>query len=186
MRMTSHWVAIVSLFAVAASASAQQNPEAAAAQEHRWNLQFLASAAADVTNRDVQLYGPTLAIGYHQTRNLSWNLELAGHWIEQDEDTFGGSAAVVLRQSLLDVGRGRVFIDVGGGLFRAADRVPEGGTHNNFTFHFGTGMLYPLGQDVDLILGLRYFHLSNAHRKGEERNPGLNGPLGFIGLQFML
>jgi opacity protein-like surface antigen len=153
--------------------------------DRRWAVQVMGSAMVDVTNRDVQMAGPTVGVGYYIYDNLAGNLELGGQWVQQDQETTAGTATVVLRHHILEMGKATLFLDVGGGIVASDEPVPAGGTEFNFTFQCGTGVTWPVGDGVYLLAGVRYYHLSNANMDGADENPSLNGPLGYVGLMFM-
>jgi opacity protein-like surface antigen len=151
----------------------------------RWAFGLTGTGIVDVTNRDTAMAGPRVSLGYYFLDNLSGNIELTGLTVQQDNVATAAQVAIVLRHHFIEIGRGSLFFDVGGGLFRGSERVPANGTHNNFTFETGFGATYPVADGVHLIAGIRYFHLSNAMRKGDVRNPSINGPEGYVGLIFM-
>ena len=62
--------------------------------------------------------------------------------------------------------------------------MPEGGTRFNYWMHSGPGLTYRLDARTHLMLGIRYYHLSNADSEGEAHNPNINALEGYVGLLF--
>lgn len=152
----------------------------------RWAVTLETFGAVDVTNRDVGMLGPTIGLMYGVRHDLDIGLEIGGMHVWQDHDTNALVGNLLARIYLAEWRKGRVFFDIGGGLFRASERVPEEGTHFNTTLQMGFGLLYPINEDVSFVGGIRYYHLSNARRRGNDRNPSLNGPAFYVGVQFSL
>jgi lipid A 3-O-deacylase PagL len=151
----------------------------------RWRFEVLGAGVADLTNRKVEMGGGRVAWDYYTSPDFCLRCELTEYGVS----TSGGNAAATqgslgFRHHVYKVGQNSLFADVGFGLFDATRRVPENGTYFNFTFHTGIGFNRPLSDKVDLIAGVRYFHLSNARIDGASHNPSLNGPEVYIGLMF--
>jgi hypothetical protein len=102
------------------------------------------------------------------------------------DDAVAASAGLLMRHHFLRWPRSTLFIDVGQSIFYGSDEVPPGGTHLNFAFRAGPGFTYQLRERAHLIGGMRYFHLSNARRRGAERNPSINGVEAYLGLMWEL
>ena len=62
--------------------------------------------------------------------------------------------------------------------------MPEEGTRFNFIEQFGMGLTRDVGGRTHLLIGVRYYHLSNAGIEGQERNPSNNGVVAYLGLLF--
>lgn len=152
----------------------------------RWTLSLEGFGTADLTNRDVKMAGPLVGLYYDLNKSFAVGLELGGMHVWQDDDTNTVVGNLFLKNYLFEANDTRFFIDFGGGIFRAGERVPEQGTHFNTTIQVGFGFEHPFNEDVSLIGGLRYYHLSNARRRGPDRNPSLNGPGIYVGLLFRL
>jgi hypothetical protein len=123
--------------------------------------------------------------GYYVMDNVSLGIELDGYQVFQDESTYAGGIAFIGRHHLFTYDKWTIFADVGFGVFEASDAVPAGGTHFNFTFRTGLGATYRIADGVDLMGGVRYFHLSNARIDGGRgRNPSINGFEPYIGIMW--
>ena len=71
---------------------------------------------------------------------------------------------------------------VGGAVSIADTRTPPNGTYYNYMEETGVGSTFQIKDDLHLIGGLRYYHLSNARLEGPVHNPSINGLQGYIGL----
>lgn len=153
----------------------------------RWRLETLGTGMADVTNRHVAMGGARVAFDYYTDTNFCLRCELTSYGVStHDGDAAAGQGSLGLRHHFYQFGNSSIFNDVGFGVFYAGRRVPESGTYLNLTFHCGLGIDHPISDTVDLIVGVRYFHLSNARLEGPKHNPSLNGPEAYIGLMFRL
>ncbi len=152
----------------------------------RWSFELLGAGVIDTTGRNVGMGGARLGIGYYLYDTVALRTEFTAWGVADDpKDTAAVAASFGLRHHLLKIGKdSSLFVDVAGGIFEAGRRVPERGTDFNFTFDTGFGIDHPLAPGLDLVGGVRYFHLSNAHLKGPDRNPSVNGPEMFVGLMF--
>jgi opacity protein-like surface antigen len=151
----------------------------------RWRFEVLGTGISDMTNRKVEMGGGRIAWDYYTSPDFCLRCELTEYGVS----TSGGNAAATqgslgFRHHVGKVGDNSLFADLGFGVFDATRRVPQNGTYFNFTFHTGIGLERPLSDKVDLIAGIRYFHLSNARIDGASHNPSLNGPEVYIGLLF--
>lgn len=124
-------------------------------------------------------------VGYFIFDNLSLGVEAnAYRTTRQEHNATAYGISGVLRHHLLHFDRASVFADVSFGPVEATQRVPAGGTYFNFVTRTGIGATYPIGDRLYVLGGVRYFHLSNAHLEGPERNPSINGIEGFVGLMW--
>ena len=170
-----------------------ETPEAAKAFDAgSWVLQ----ATASYVNGDAGFFGDTveagslnLGVGYYFKDDWGIYGELVGdHWDQRnaDLDVAGVGVNVLLRWHFLNRESWTMFIDGGGGLARFEDEFPAGGTHANFTARVGLGATYRLSDNLHLIGALRYFHLSNAARRGQDENPSIDGVEASVGLLWEL
>jgi Lipid A 3-O-deacylase (PagL) len=150
--------------------------------------------------RTFQLYGtyagashadiPSGAVGagYFVFDNLSLSLEACGYRATQSgfpsHDAWMYGVSGVMRHHLFHFDRSTIFADVSFGPVESTERIPAGGTYFNFVTRSGIGSTYQLKDNLHLIGGVRYFHLSNAKIEGRARNPSLNGVEGFVGLMW--
>ena len=129
------------------------------------------------------------AVGYYFIDNWSVWLRGEGMHVNQDfgiNDADGGGAGVLLRWHVLNVDRFSFYADGGGGLSWFNTAVPTGGTTYNFTARGGLGVAYRMTDDLYLMGGARYFHLSNANQHGRVKNPSYDGIDWYMGVMMML
>ncbi len=117
-------------------------------------------------------------VGYYFRDNFGFYAEGLGiglTHIDPETDAAGGGLNLMLRYHFLEFadGNATLFIEAGGGIARLDQEWPDNGTHNNFIGRAGLGATYCISRDRDvhLVGGLRYFHLSNGYRHGEDENP---------------
>jgi hypothetical protein len=65
-----------------------------------------------------------------------------------------------------------------------APRIPEQSTQFNFVVESGPGLHYFATEQVALMIGVRFHHISNADIG--DRNRGLNGTLAYTGISVFL
>ena len=99
-------------------------------------------------------------------------------------DAAGG--AVVMKYNLLSFGRWMPFWDAGVGMLWTdlAPRIPEDSSQFNFYLETGPGVHYFITTRTAVTLAVRYNHISNAGIG--DRNLGLDGVLGYVGLSWFL
>jgi lipid A 3-O-deacylase PagL len=125
----------------------------------------------------------TVGVGYYVFDNVSLNAEFSRFHTDQagpDADIYALNA--LLRQHLYHRGRFSLFVDVGGAVSISDTRTPPNGTYYNYMEETGVGSTIQIKDDLHLIGGLRYYHLSNARLEGPVHNPSINGLQGYIGL----
>jgi hypothetical protein len=77
-----------------------------------------------------------------------------------------------------------VFVDGTLGYLRTTREVPPEGTRWNYTFSFGPGIDVPMGNDMHLLVGGSYHHISNAMGRQSQRNPSQNEARLWLGLEW--
>lgn len=155
------------------------------ADQQRWYVEILGNGLADVTNRQVGMGGLTGGVGYYFFDNLAINLDVSGYGFNEGQPSGAAvSMTLGLRHHLLNFGTASLFMDVAGGIIEASSELPSGGTHLNNMFYVGPGIAYPIRDNVWLIGGVRYFHISNAQSEGPDRNPSINAIQGVVGIMF--
>jgi len=156
--------------------TADKNPFTAG----KWTLVSYGSAAVGKTSRRV--YAGHLGLGYYMIDSVSINLEGAGYFIDQTNDTGAGAVGLLPRWHYLQGDNWSVYVDGGAGIIYSDKRMGDSGTHFNFTLEAGLGMTYSLSERIMPITGFRWFHVSNARIKGEERNVGFDSPMFYLGI----
>jgi hypothetical protein len=102
-----------------------------------------------------------------------------------------GTEAVGLRSfarwHFLSRKRFSTYLEAGFGIAVTEAEFPPGGTQFNFTEVGGIGLTHRITEDVNLLIGIRHYHLSNGDLiGGNKRNPGFDGNGLYIGYQFKL
>jgi hypothetical protein len=100
------------------------------------------------------------------------------------EDIFAGQTDVLLRWYLINSSDIGIFWDGTAGFVFADKPVPPHGTRANESFSFGPGADIPLGDDVDLLFGFDYHHVSNARGRHTDLNPSQDDVRFWIGVGF--
>jgi len=152
-----------------------------------WFVTAYGGAAVQPAGAREQLSYGTLGGGYCPWDDFSFNVELTGVRNAQDvQDATGGGGDVLIRWHFYDAKTWTAFSDVGAGILETDHREPPDGTDFNFTFHTGVGLTARINDRTDLLAGVRYFHLSNAHQEGPARNPSMNAAEVYVGVLFKL
>ncbi len=151
-----------------------------------WSLQLYGSAYDDFDNSDVALLQGTVGVGYYFADNWALDVQVSGYDLEQHGDGSGsaGSFGLNLRTHFLVRDPFSLYADAGAGVFLADRRFPEGGTNTSFTLQGGLGATYRLTDTLHLVGGARWFHVSNARRRGRDRNPHTDGTAVYLGVMF--
>jgi lipid A 3-O-deacylase len=113
----------------------------------------------------------------------SINLELNSIYFSQpDEDALGLNLALLMRWHFLRQTNWSLFVDGGAGVMGTTSDVPSKGASFNFTPQAGAGVSINLKEQRQLMLGLRWHHISHADLFGA--NPGRDSLMGYVGVQF--
>lgn len=152
-----------------------------------WTVQAYGSVA--IGDSAGALYVGHVGVGYHLMDNLSINAEAVGGYIDDirngDESNAGIFGLDLLARWHMAQGDGwTVFLDAGAGIAQSSERFPADGTRFNFTPQAGMGFTLDVADDVVLLVGARWQHISNADRHGSDRNPGLDTALTYLGVMF--
>ena len=88
----------------------------------------------------------------------------------------------MLRKHILARDDWSLFVDVGGGLMETSDAVPPGGSSFNFVAQVGVGVSFDISDDVRLLTGVRWHHISNG--RTFDTNPSQDSLYIYAGLSF--
>jgi hypothetical protein len=148
---------------------------------------FQTYGSASINDNDGVLYLSHTGAGYFVVDNLSLNLELVAGGIDskdrREDDGYALGLDLLVRWHFLrDADDWSLFLEGGAGLFRTENPFPAGGTHQNFTPQGGLGGMARLFDNVYLMGGIRWHHISNARRRGINRNPGFDAPMFYVGV----
>ena len=175
------------LLAVFVSGScALANGRPAAFPKGTLTLQTYATYAGGI-DADSDFGSAAFGAGYYVWDNVSLSLEASGYRVFQSShDAWAYGIAGVLRHHIIQFDRTTIYADVAFGPVEATRHVPEGGTNFNFITRAGLGATYQIRDRLNMIGGVRYFHLSNARLEGSAKNPSINGVEGYVGLMWSL
>ena len=170
------------LTTAAAPAQTSADPFAAG----RWVVNFYGSGTwADDAG---DFYQGHVGVGFHIVNNLSINLELVAGETDSDQEEFGAEDGwnagfdLLLRWHFCRTGAWSIYVDGGAGMIWFDDAFPAGGTHQNFTPQLGLGITYQINENLMLMAGGRWHHVSNARKSGVDRNPGFDGGMLYLGV----
>lgn len=134
---------------------------------------------------DDKFYGTNVAASYYFGDEVSIGLDVQGYFADQPRDDTGvAGLGGLLRWHFLADGHYTLFADaaLGGSFAEAA--VPEFGTHFNWTVRGGVGATIKLRDDLHLVGGSRFMHLSNGNLHGRDQNPSFDGLQFYAGVMF--
>jgi len=168
-----------------AGCAASPTSDAGDRERGRYGVRLFGVGLDGVARHD-GLYGGGLGFDAFLDDHISLGFEVAGYEARQDEqipDRTATSAAVFGRYWIEPRSAPAFYVEVGSGGIVLKERFPtRRGTRFNFITQVGTGMRVELSDDLGLLLGVRYAHVSNADLKGDERNPGFDGLGGMVGI----
>lgn len=161
------------------------NPDAINYPQGTFSLDGYASYAAGLDNQD-DITNANVGFGYYVLNNISLGAEASGYGERvSGHGQWGYGMTAELRHHILRFDRSTIFASASFGPVESTGRIPQPlGTDFNYITRVGVGATYRLRDHLDLLLGVRYFHLSNARLDGPVRNPSINGIEGFTGLMW--
>ena len=184
MKFTTATVALsLSLAATVAHAAPAVGEWGSAFPKGTKALQVNAEYVHPIRFAEDEFYGGSVSGHYYFGDEVSLGVELQGYAVDQvRDDTVLGGAALVLRWHFLADDDFTLFADGVGGVSLAEAEVPEGGTHFNYVPKLGGGATFKLRDNVHLVGGVRFFHLSNGNLHGRDENPSQDGVQYFVGV----
>lgn len=148
-----------------------------------WTAQAFLSGTYGFDDGDIYLIH--VGVGYHIDDALSVNLDFVGGYTFEDEDADPNQTLgfdLMLRLHVFHGDGWSVFVEGGAGMLWFNDEYPQGGTRHNFSPQLGAGITCRVLGEARLLLGVRWHHISNAGKSGEDRNPGYDGIMAFAGI----
>ncbi len=131
-------------------------------------------------NGETDEFGPSGHIFHHITDTVAIGAGLnLSTWLIPGADAYSAEAEAVLR--VYPNPAAPLFLDFSSGYQHSTEPVPPGGTEWNYTFGFGPGFEFPMGDGSTLMLAANYHHVSNALGRDNERNPSQNEARLWIG-----
>jgi hypothetical protein len=94
--------------------------------------------------------------------------------------TAGAGASLLVRWHCILRERWSLYFEGGCGIAYFSSRVPSGAAHLNFTPQVGFGCTVQIHEQLRLMTGVRWFHISNGQTASS--NPGVDMMSGYIGL----
>jgi hypothetical protein len=166
--------------------SVHSAPSAMRLEAGAWDLTAIGGAYVESFggNDEVMAFGG-LDIEYFLMNRLALFAEPLGYSISQlGEDATAFGLNVGLRWYYWQpVEPLSLFVEGGLGIIEADRRVPSpDGTHHNFLEQVGFGARWRIADNIAVLGGLRYQHLSNASIHGSDRNPSIDAFGGYGGL----
>src|SRR5438552_15801812 len=153
---------------LAAAAEAQTEP----ADKDKWRLELTAAYITPIRFSEDKFYNINLAATWPIVDHLYFGPEIQDYYDDKPgENAIAAGVGVVGRWHFLTYQDFTLFVDAGGGVVYADPEVPEFGTHFNFTGKGGLGLNWKIRDDLQLLGGVRYFHLSNGNIHGRDQNP---------------
>ena len=136
-------------------------------------------------------------VTYFLIDGLSLSAELNVLYIDQTtqpgldpaEDGWGVHFALLARWHFVSGDSWSLYLDGGAGILGSTVRTPgpgpddaRGGSYLNFTPQVGGGFTYEFQPQARLMIGCRWFHISNA--RTSDNNPGSDSLLFYAGVMF--
>lgn len=116
--------------------------------------------------------------------NLAYGLQGVAYYAYAEEPAGGAGFNLMGRWHFLNYGKWSMYGDIAGGIFYLNQDFPDNGTHFNFTYQAGVGMTLGLFDNVSLIGGVKFVHVSNGFIEGRDKNPVFNSYGGYVGLMW--
>lgn len=160
-----------------------------------WDLQLYGTYYESIrTFGDETIQSGVAALGYYFGDRHSFRVELLGYHLDNKagpftaagnaDDALAAGVNIGLRYQFLEYERLTLFVEGYAGLFYGHRDFPEDGTHFNFNEQFGLGATFRLRDNLHLVGGARYMHISNAQIHGSDENPTFDGIGGYVGVLF--
>jgi hypothetical protein len=138
----------------------------------------------NLNRRRETLQGALFGFTWAPMERLALVAEISGTRVAQagPRDAFLIGISPLARWRVLDRPRWSWFVEAGPGASWSDTVVPPGGTRFNFLLQAGAGALVRAGDRSRVLLGFRWFHLSNNGRQGRDRNPDIQALGGYVGV----
>jgi len=115
--------------------------------------------------------------------DLSIDVQVNADYFNQSgPSAWGGDVELLFRWHFIARDTWSIYVDGGCGLMWTSHDVPPDSASFNFTPQAGAGMTWEIATDTRLMLGARWFHVSNANTASP--NPSYNGVFVYAGVSF--
>jgi opacity protein-like surface antigen len=180
-------VVLIVTAAVPVRASADPGPDTAAFSGGTWTLELSGSYADPIRFSEDRMALGTVGVNYYFWDNVSLGFHLSGYGVDQpDDEGYGAGFEGWLRLHLFTFDRFTIFADGGGGRTYFYPEEPAGGSKWNWTAKIGGGISFEIDENVYVMGGARYFHVSNGNQWGRHNNPSYDAVQYFVGLMIAL
>ncbi len=148
----------------------------------RWNVHGGFGADFDDTENRFGLGG--VSFSYFGTDDFSVDIEFDGLYFDQESAENAGAFNfnLIFRWHFMMRESWSLYVDGGAGVMESSDPVPADGSTFNFTPQAGFGVSFDVGNDVRMLTGVRWHHVSNARTFDD--NVGKDGLFIYAGLSF--
>ncbi len=148
----------------------------------RWDVQL--GFGEDFGNSENRFGLGGLSFSYFAIDDLSIGFEFNGLHFDQEsaENASGFNFNLLLRWHAVARDDRSFFVDIGGGVMETTHAVPAGGSSFNFTPQIGAGISFEISDDVRLLTGVRWQHISNS--RTFDTNPAQDSFYVYAGLSF--
>jgi opacity protein-like surface antigen len=179
--------AALALFVLIPAARARADSDTAAFSGGTWTLELCGSYADPIRFSEDRMALGTVGVNYYFWDNASIGLHFSGYGVDQpDDEGYGAGFEGWLRLHLFTFDRVTIYADGGGGRTYFYPEEPAGGSKWNWTGKIGGGVSVRLDDNVYLMGGARYFHVSNGNQWGRQNNPSYDAVQYYVGLMFAL
>lgn len=145
----------------------------------RWQL--LGGYANDFDAAQQAQFGAS--VSWFAIDDLSIDLQLDGDYFSQPGgNAWGLGGSLLFRWHFYATPTWSLYADAGSGILGTTEPTPDGGTSFNFTPQAGGGVSFEIAHEVRLMVGTRWYHISNANTGAT--NPGRNSLLGYVMISF--
>ena len=152
-----------------------------------WTTQAYGGYLNELGPHDQEMVFGSFGASYYFVDNMSLGAELLGYFVSQPgPESFMAGPQGIFRHHLFNDRDTSLFLDITIGFVQGTERVPQDGTYFNFIEQAGLGVARRLEGNSHLLLGVRYYHLSNAQIEGDDHNPSNNGVCAYVGVLFTL
>lgn len=150
------------------------------------------------SDNDIKVYTIRGGVGFYFRKNLAiyGHLDVTkvhGYRVDDSDiqhkkinaKTFGMGAAFLFQWYLIKIKSSSLYLDYGSGFIYTLDNFPPSGTMFNYIHRFGLGLSIRFKDNLQVIGGVRFLHISNGGKLfGHSKNPSYDGLGGFVGLTF--
>lgn len=145
-------------------------------------VRFQVGGSVSSNFNDVSLLQARTSVSWFIVDGVSVDFEADfGAVIQPDtQDGVGGGASFMFRWHMLRKDTWSFYGELGAGMFWSSVDVPAGGGQVKFQPQIGLGVSFDVAEDVRMMVGARWTHLSNA--RTTSTNPGFDG----LGIYAML